>query len=215
MRCSRSTSAARACFGLLRCGRRNSGSGSCRPRRLRPRTADRGPRASATDWRAPARSAPARARAPPRRGCARRTASSDRTTAAAMAAHKIGGATSGANATPKFNSRLLLPQPLEQRRHMHLVGLVVAGERVHDDVDAGAEREFALARLAFDHRQHRLAVRLRRPGAGKIVRSNENGGHAVAAARRPACRCSCSFSGGSASTQSWPVSKRPGKSRSR
>jgi hypothetical protein len=28
---------------------------------------------------------------------------------------------------------------------MHLVGLVVAGERVHHDIDAGAEGEFALA----------------------------------------------------------------------
>src|SRR5665811_2174352 len=32
----------------------------------------------------------------------------------------------------------LLPQPLEQRRDMHLIGLVVAGERVHHDIDAGA-----------------------------------------------------------------------------
>src|SRR6516162_5866344 len=41
----------------------------------------------------------------------------------------------------------LLSQPFEQRRNVDLVGLVVAGERVHHDVDAGAEREFALARL--------------------------------------------------------------------
>ena len=38
-----------------------------------------------------------------------------------------------------------LSQPFEQRRNVDLVGLVVAGERVHHDVDAGAEREFALA----------------------------------------------------------------------
>ncbi len=34
---------------------------------------------------------------------------------------------------------LLLSQPFEQRRHVHLIGLVVAGQRVHHDVDAGAE----------------------------------------------------------------------------
>src|SRR5262249_17000016 len=37
-----------------------------------------------------------------------------------------------------------LSQPFEQRRNVDLVGLVVAGERVHHDVDAGAESEFAL-----------------------------------------------------------------------
>src|SRR5262245_63946312 len=35
----------------------------------------------------------------------------------------------------------LLSQPFEQRRNVDLVGLVVAGERVHHDVDTGAERE--------------------------------------------------------------------------
>ena len=49
---------------------------------------------------------------------------------------------------------------------MHLIGFVIAGERVHDDVDAGAEREIALARFALDHRQHGLTVGPRRPGAG-------------------------------------------------
>ncbi len=71
--------------------------------------------------------------------------------------------TSGAKAMPKLTMRLLLPQPFEQRRHVDLVGLVVAGQRVHHDVDAGAEGEFALARLARHHRQHRLAVRRASP----------------------------------------------------
>ena len=48
----------------------------------------------------------------------------------------------------EIQNALLLPQPLEQRRHVHLIGLVVAGQRVHHDVDAGAEGQFALARLA-------------------------------------------------------------------
>src|SRR5580704_4905165 len=109
---------------------------------------------------------------------------SARMTAAATAAHNTGSATSGANAIPRFNISLLLPQSLEQRRHVHLIGFVIAGQRVHDDVDTGAERELALARLAFHHRQHGLAVGPRRPGAGQIVRGDDDGGHAVAAARR-------------------------------
>ena len=33
-----------------------------------------------------------------------------------------------------------LPEPFQDRRHVHLVGLVVAGQRIHDDVDAEADR---------------------------------------------------------------------------
>src|SRR5271154_3038291 len=109
-----------------------------------------------------------------------------RTQAAANAAQRIWTLTRGANATPKFTFVLLLPEPFKQRRHVHLVGLVVAGERVHHDVDAGAECDFALARLAFDHRQHGLAVGLHSPGAGEIVGGDDDRGDAVAGADRPA-----------------------------
>src|SRR6202035_5722275 len=105
-------------------------------------------------------------------------------TAAATAVHNTGSATSGANAIPRFKISLLLPQTLEQRRHVHLIGFVIAGQRVHDDVDAGAERKLALAWLAFDHRQHGLAVGPARPGAGPIARGDDERGHAVAAAGR-------------------------------
>src|SRR5215471_6639508 len=67
-----------------------------------------------------------------------------------------------------------LSQPFEQRRNVDLVGLVVAGERVHHDVDAGAEREFALTRLGGDERQHGLAVLAHRPGAGEIVGGDDD-----------------------------------------
>src|ERR1041384_8033069 len=77
----------------------------------------------------------------------------------------------------------LLSQPLQQRRDVHLVGLVVAGERVHHDVDAGAERELTLARLAARDRQHGLAVRPERPGAGQIVRGDQDRRDAVACTR--------------------------------
>src|SRR5438874_1163677 len=79
--------------------------------------------------------------------------------AAAITAHRTSVPTRGANAIPIFKALswlLLLTQALEQRRNMYLIGFVIAGERVHHDVDAGAEREFALARLPIDHRQHRL-----------------------------------------------------------
>src|ERR1700722_3705775 len=102
--------------------------------------------------------------------------SNDRTAAAAIAAQRIWALTSGANATPRFTFALLLPEPLEQRRHVYLVGLVVAGQRVHDDVDAGAERKLALTRLAFEHRQHGLAVGLHRPSAGEVVRGDDDRG---------------------------------------
>src|SRR5262249_10731677 len=82
----------------------------------------------------------------------------------------------------------LLSQPFEQRRNVDLIGLVVAGERVHHDVDAGAEREFALARLGGDEREHGLAVLAHRPGAGEIVRRDDDRRYAVAGARRTACR---------------------------
>ena len=39
----------------------------------------------------------------------------------------------------------LLPQPFQDVGDVHEVGLVVAGQRVHHDVDAGALGEFALA----------------------------------------------------------------------
>ena len=62
-----------------------------------------------------------------------------------------------------------LAEPLEQRRHVHLVGLVVAGQRVHHDVDAGAEGHLALALVAGHGRVERLAALVDRPGAGEIV----------------------------------------------
>src|SRR5262249_11123566 len=103
--------------------------------------------------------------AAPRERASRRSAAI--TAMAASAIHSTMVGTRGVNAIPYCMA--LLPQPFDQRRHMHLVGLVVAGQRVHHDVDAGAEREFALAHVAAGYRQHRLAVGAQRPGAGEIV----------------------------------------------
>src|SRR5262249_11960340 len=90
--------------------------------------------------------------------------------------------------SPPPPSSRSLPQPLQQRRNVHLVGLVVAGERIHHDIDAGAKCEFALARLGRDERQHGLAVLAHRPGAGEIIRGDDDRGYAVAGARRTARR---------------------------
>src|SRR5439155_717516 len=104
---------------------------------------------------------------------------------AAGAIHSTSVGTRGMNAMPYC---MLLPQPFDQSGRVDLVGLVVAGQRVHHDVDAGTEGEFALARFARRQRQHRLAVGADRPGAGKIVRGDDERRDAVAAARRPRCR---------------------------
>src|SRR6202022_5162258 len=77
------------------------------------------------------------------------------TTMAAAASQSTGEGTSGVNAMPYCMIALLLPEPFDQRRRVHLVGLVVAGQRIHHDVDAGAEGEFALRGAARRQRQHR------------------------------------------------------------
>src|SRR5258706_16021709 len=110
------------------------------------------------------------------------------TTMAAAASQSTSEGTSGVNAMPYCMSPLLLPEPFDQRRRVHLVGLVVSGQRVHHDVDAGAEGEFALPGLAWSKRQHWLAVGAQRPGAGKIVGGDDNRRDAVSATGRPGCR---------------------------
>src|ERR1700675_1583380 len=101
---------------------------------------------------------------------------------AASATHSTRVGTRGVNAMPYCMP--LLSQPLDQRRRVNLIGLVVAGQGVHHDVDAGAEGKFALARFARRQRQHRLAIRADRPGAGEIVRGDDDRRDAVATARR-------------------------------
>src|SRR5882672_10486551 len=86
--------------------------------------------------------------------------------------HRVGN--QGGKGDTETQHVLLLAEPLEQSRHVDLIGLVVAGERVHHDVDAGAERELALTRLARHQGEHGLAVGSRRPGAGEVVRRDDD-----------------------------------------
>src|SRR4029434_393410 len=87
---------------------------------------------------------------------------------------------------PARSGALSLPKPLQQCRHVNQVGLVGAGERVHDDVYAGAERPVTLALAAGHHGIERLVAVIERPRRGEIVRREQNRAHAVAAARLPA-----------------------------
>src|SRR3990170_1781168 len=101
----------------------------------------------------------------PRRERQKRSASN--TAPIAASAHSTGQGTKGRNSTDQLMASL--SQTLEQGRYVHLIGLVVAGERVHHEVDAGAERHLAL-HLAAGHRRIDRPVRVvERPGAGKVV----------------------------------------------
>ena len=42
-------------------------------------------------------------------------------------------------------NRMLLPQSVEQCRDMDLIGFIVAGQHMHDQVDAKPQGNFALA----------------------------------------------------------------------
>src|SRR4029450_10655313 len=69
---------------------------------------------------------------------------------------------------------------------MHLIGLVVAGEGVHDDVDAGAQRHLALALAARGGRIEVLAAFVARPRGGEVVRGDQDRTDAVDTTRLPA-----------------------------
>ena len=105
----------------------------------------------------PARAAPRRSGARPARGWPPRRRS--RAPAGAAAAE---GAISDEVSARSSSS---LAEPFEQGGHVHLVGLVVAGQRVHHDVDAGAEGHLALAgraRRAADRAARRAGPSPRR-----------------------------------------------------
>src|SRR4029077_6433466 len=75
-------------------------------------------------------------------GRERQNRSESSTRPAAATAQNTGHGTNGMNSTDQLMASL--PQALEQGRDVPLVGLVVAGQRVHHDVDPRAERHLAL-----------------------------------------------------------------------
>ncbi len=53
----------------------------------------------------------------------------------------------------KASRSLSFAQPLQQGRRMHRVGLVIAGQRIHHQIDAEAQRHLALAFTARHRRR--------------------------------------------------------------
>ena len=126
----------------------------------RCRRAARAPRAPSPGWRAPACRAAAWRRAT---GCRARGATARARTPAATAA------ASAASSRPRQQRRegqrgaaASLAQPLQQSRDVHLIGLVVAGQRVHHQVDAEPAGQLALP-LAARHHRDRSPCPARRP----------------------------------------------------
>src|SRR5262245_5789082 len=101
-----------------------------------------------------------RRRAAPRRKRQNRTAS--RTAPKTASPHKTYNVTNGMNSIDQLMASL--SQALEQGSDLHLVGLIVAGQLVHHDVDAGAERHLALNLAAGDSRIDRAVAFVERPG---------------------------------------------------
>src|SRR4051812_37802430 len=81
-------------------------------------------------------------------------------------------------------SRRSLSEPFEEGWNVDLVRLVVARQGVHDDVDSGPEGKLPLPVAAWDRRIKRPAVGIDGPGAGIIIRADDDGRHAVGIACR-------------------------------
>jgi hypothetical protein len=57
---------------------------------------------------------------------------------------------------------------------MHLVSLVISGQGIHHDIDAGADREFMLAVGAGDGCVERLAIVVFGPGCCVIIGADDD-----------------------------------------
>src|SRR6185312_4190983 len=115
----------------------------------------------------------------PRRERQNRSASSTRP--AAATAQNTGHGTNGMNSTDQLMA--LLSQALEQGRDVYLVGLIVAGQRVHHDVDPRAERHLALHLAARHGRVNRPVRFIEGPGASEVVGCDDDRAHPVSATR--------------------------------
>ena len=102
----------------------------------------------------------------------------------------------------RFSS--LVRQPLQEIADVNLIGLVIAGQRVHHKIDAAAQRQFMLARSARHQRIEAVAILVRRPAGGEIIRGDQVGEtpSPARAGRAP----SAGFGGGEDSIQVWPFS---------
>src|SRR5205085_2634229 len=91
-----------------------------------------------------------------------------------------------------------LTEPFENRRYVHLVRLVVAGQHVHDEIDPKAQRHLALWLAA---RHDGIAPTAQAPAQSLLP--------TMTLATPSLTRSS------TGSTQTWPVFQRPGNSCSR
>src|SRR5690606_37531645 len=74
----------------------------------------------------------------------------------------------GSRGSKATDSSILLAQPFEEHRHMHLVGFVIAGQHVHHDVYSGPIGEHALERVRRHGRKDRPSSRIDCLCAGEI-----------------------------------------------
>ena len=147
----RSAAAARRCPGW-RSGRR---------RRRRCPSAGAGPPARDWDRSRPSSSSAKRERAQPRAARRRRqTSATETASAAAASAYER---TAREERERRRSTRRSTGEPFQDVLGVDLVGLVIAGERVHHEIDAAAQGELALARPAGNERIERSARRRRSP----------------------------------------------------
>src|SRR2546423_14780038 len=69
--------------------------------------------------------------------------------------------------------------PLENRRYVHLIRLVVAGQHVHDEIDPKAQRHLALRLTARHDGVGRPALAIDGPGAGPVIAADNDAGNAI------------------------------------
>src|ERR1051326_9326504 len=79
---------------------------------------------------------------------------------------------------------LLFPQPFEQRRHVDLIGLVIARHSIDYDVDPKPNRPLPLRFAPRYNRRYRIAPLVPCPRRSPIISTHDDGRNAIAAARR-------------------------------
>ena len=62
---------------------------------------------------------------------------------------------------------------------MHLICLVIAGQRVHDQIDPEPVRHLPLTLAAWDHGKHRHGKLIDRPGRCPAMAADDHRGHAI------------------------------------
>src|SRR5204863_9182590 len=72
-----------------------------------------------------------------------------------------------------------LTEPFENRRYVHLVRLVVAGQHVHDEIDPKAQRHLALGLAAWHDGIGRSTLAVDGPGAGPVITADKDAGIAI------------------------------------